>query len=451
MTGVGGENAQIPRETARRDAIDVARVMALAIVVLGHLLLAVIDRPHGRIRGANLLALNPGWAWLAALAPMPIFFAAAGWANAHATRITVAPRLRTLLGLGAVAACGWSVAVIATDVISGDPGIVGHGARIATQPLWFIAAYAPFAAAGAVVAQLASRHVVKTIAFCLVTLAALDIARFGFGGPSWIGWPGFFLAWGTPWVVGAWWRARRESMNFHERRCGVAIAAIACTVCVLLVAFAGYDPALIDAVDGARSNTNPPTLYTAVAALAQVGFLLTFAGALDRAGRRWRKLWARAGDAAMGIYVWHLTALALCAAVIAAGVPVPSRLTVAWWVTRPLWWAAVLAMATAFVALTAAGRAWLGRHRTDTRPIPTGRALAGVVGAAAAGAYVGLEGPGSSARAAVCSTLFVSAGLLLRAGAFGPAGAGRAALRPGDVGEDNDVGGGVTVAIEEVP
>lgn len=413
--GIRRDDMQIPGEQVRRDAIDVARILALAIVVFGHLLLAVIDRPHGRIRGANLLALNPGWAWLAALAPMPVFFAAAGWANAGATPITAAPRLRTLVGLGAVAVCGWSVAVVAADMISGHPGIVGDGARIATQPLWFIAAYAPFAAGGAAIAQLASRHVVKCIVFCLVVLAALDIARFRFGGGSWIGWPGFFLAWGTPWVVGAWWRARRESTSFDERWHGLAIAGIACTVCILLVAFAGYDPALIDAVDGARSNTNPPTLYTAVAALAQVGLLLTIAGVLDLVGRRWRKLWDRAGDAAVGIYVWHLTALALCAAIIAAGVPVPSRLTVAWWATRPLWWAAVLAMATALVALTAIGRTWVGHRRTDERTVSAGRALAGVVVSAAGGAYVGLEGPASGARAAVCSLLFVTAWFLLRA------------------------------------
>ena len=37
--------------------------------------LAVVDRQHGDLRGANLLELRPGWAWIAALAPMPVFFA----------------------------------------------------------------------------------------------------------------------------------------------------------------------------------------------------------------------------------------------------------------------------------------------------------------------------------------------------------------------------------------
>ena len=118
----------------------------------------------------------------------------------------------------------------------------------------------------------------------------------------------------------------------------------------------------------------------------------------------------------MGIYVWHMTGLALCAAVIAVGLHVPERLTTAWWLTRPLWWAAVLAVASGFVALTAAARARLTRGRTTTAAISARRALTGVAVAAGAAAYVGLRGPGSATRAIICSMLFVAAWLLLRPG-----------------------------------
>jgi hypothetical protein len=84
----------------RREGIDVARILALLVVVLGHLLLAVVDRPGDEVRGANLLALHPGWALVAAAAPMPVFFAAGGWANATAAWSSAVPRLRTLVGLG---------------------------------------------------------------------------------------------------------------------------------------------------------------------------------------------------------------------------------------------------------------------------------------------------------------------------------------------------------------
>jgi hypothetical protein len=401
---------------ARRDAIDVTRVLALLIVVFGHLLMAVIDRPGGAMRGANLLALHPGWVAVAALAPMPMFFAAGGWANATATLATALPRLRTLVGLGAIVVCAWSAGVVVMALVVGDPGVVGDGARIATEPLWFVAAYVPLAAFGGRLARLAADHIVLALGSGLALLAALDVARFALEAPAWIGWPGFYLAWGTPWLVGAWWRARHLAGGFDERRVGALLALAAGAGCLALVAFAGYDPALIDAVPGARSNTTPPTLYTAVAALAQVGLLIMGARLLDRAGRRWRRLWDRAGEAAVGVYAWHLTALALCAALISAGLPAPERLTTLWWVTRPVWWAAVLTLTGGFVSLTAIARARLRRGRDGSRPSdrPTLTNALGVLTAAAAGAAVGLRGPRTIPLALACSGLFVISWACLR-------------------------------------
>jgi len=131
----------------RRDAIDVARFLALTLVVVGHLTMAVIDRDrHGAVRGTNLLMLYPRWSVLAIAAPMPVFFAAGGWANATTSPRRAAIRLLTLVGMAiAVVGC-WSAAVLIASLLrEGDPGVIGSGARLATQPLWFLAAYLPFA------------------------------------------------------------------------------------------------------------------------------------------------------------------------------------------------------------------------------------------------------------------------------------------------------------------
>jgi hypothetical protein len=104
----------------------------------------------------------------------------------------------------------------------------------------------------------------------------------------------------------------------------------------------------------------------------------------------------------------------LCVAVIAAGLPAPERLTVAWWLTRPAWWLAVMAVTGALVALTE-----LVRTRLPARGAASHRdwvTVTGVVVASAAGAYVGLEGPGTAGRAVVCTSLFVGAWLLLPRG-----------------------------------
>ncbi len=113
------------------------------LVVAGHLALAVVDRHQGRVRGANLVALHPNLEALAALSPMPVFFAAAGWANATSTLRTGAARLRALVGLAAVVVVAWSAAVVVATLAAGDAGVIGDGARVATQPVWFLAAYPP--------------------------------------------------------------------------------------------------------------------------------------------------------------------------------------------------------------------------------------------------------------------------------------------------------------------
>jgi hypothetical protein len=397
----------------------VARVLALLLVVVGHLTLAVIDRTDDGVRGANLLELHPDWAVMAALAPMPVFFAAAGWANALATPVAAGPRLGSLVGSAAAVVVAWSAGVVLAAVVAGDPGIVADGARVATQPVWFLAAYVPFAANGRALSSFVVRRPVAVIGGALAVLALLDLARFGFGLPDWIGWPGFFVAWGVPWLLGAWWRHRAEAGAFREQWTGAGLAVGGLVGAIALVNAAGYAPALIDAVDGARSNTTPPTLYTATAAIAQVGVLLVCARLLDAAGRRWRTLWDRAGEAAVGVYLWHLTALALCAGVITLGMPVPERLTAAWWWTRPIWWVAVIAIASGLVAVNAVVRGRI-RRRSPQRAAPRRVwVLIGVFLATAGAGLVGLRGPRTVELALACSALMIAAWAAL--GGPGPA------------------------------
>jgi hypothetical protein len=399
----------------RRPAVDVARILALTVVVLGHLTIAVVDRDAaGEVRGTNLLTLEPAWRWMAMLAPMPVFFAAAGWANSMADLRSSARRLAAVVGTAAVVVVVWSSIVAVTWAVGGDETLVGRGARIATQPLWFLAAYVPLAAMGGHVASLARDHMRPAVIVVVVALVGLDLARFGGDAPAWIGWACFPLAWGLPWLLGAWWRDRVERGHLNERRAGLALMAGGTLVAVGLVAWAGYSVALIDTGGDARSNTTPPGLYTAAAGVAQVGLLLVGANWLDRLGRVHRRSWDAAGRVAIGVYVWHLTALSLMVGLVAVGLPAPDRLTVAWWVTRPLWWAGVLGLTALLVVATAAGRTRLrrlGRPRPDPH---TGRLAVGVVVAAAGSALVGLDGPRDLTLAAACTVAFLAAYRLLR-------------------------------------
>lgn len=393
----------------RRPAIDVARVGALLMVVLGHLALATIDRDtDGALRGTNLLELRPGWLWLTLFAPMPVFFAAAGWAHMASTPQHAAARLRPLVGISAVVVTLWSVASVAEMAVAGHGGIVADGARIATQPLWFLAAYVPFAALGTRLTRVAHR-IVRAVAVCLAALAIIDIARFAFDGPRWIGWPGFFIAWCVPWLLGAWWRTAVP--RSAERRLGALLTVSASAVAIALVWRAGYSPSLIDAVPGRRSNTTPPTLFTAVVATGQVGVLMLMAESLDRVGRRWRLLVERAGSASIGVYVWHLTALSICAATLALGVWAPTRLSPEWWLTRPLWFLLVLSVTAGLTALT------VRSHHPTRRstPTPTRAALA-IISVTLGAALIGVYGPREVPIAVATTVAFVGGWLVLRVG-----------------------------------
>lgn len=401
----------------RRGAIDVARVGALVLVVLGHLALAVIDRgPDGTIRGANVLSLYPDLAWLAILAPMPVFFAAAGWANATSTPQSTAPRLSTLVGLSAVVVVLWSAASIGEILTQGEGGVVADGGRVATQPLWFLAVYVPFAALGSRITALAHRPCL-VVGACFAVLVVLDVARFGYGAPELLGWPGFFVAWGVAWLIGAWWRTRWEAGWSHEQRTGALMALTGSIAACGLVLFAGYDPALIDAVDGQRSNTTPPGLFTAVASVVQVGLLMMSANGLDRIAARWRVVFDQAGDVSVAVYVWHLTALALCAAMIAAGLWAPVRFSIGWWLTRPLWFAAVLGVTALVAAPTGRER---DRQRGEPHPVrqpSTTRIATGVASTTVGAAAIGLFGPRTMASATLTAAAFVVGWWCLRPGA----------------------------------
>ncbi len=252
---------------------------------------------------------------------------------------------------------------------------------------------------------------------CLALLAVIDVVHFGLAGPSWLAWPAFYLAWVVPWLLGGWWRSASIRPGFSERLVGLALAIGGAVAAGLLVWRAGYQASLIDYGSEGRSNTNPPTLYTALVGLAQVGLLMLVARSLDRLGARFRAFWDRAGSVAIGVYAWHLTSLSLCVGIVAIpGVWAPRRLSAAWWMSRPVWLAAVLAGCAALVAATAWVRARLAAHETAPRPASTMQLTFGVLVAAAGGAVVGLYGPANAGRAIVCCALLGSSWLLLRCG-----------------------------------
>ena len=400
----------------RRGAIDVARGCSLLLVVAGHLAMAVVDRDStGALRGDNVLALHPGLAFLGLLAPMPVFFAAAGWSHsgpdAH-DRVTT-KRIAPIVLVATVVCTVWGSASIVSILVTGGANTVSRGARIASQPMWFLAAYVPFVALPRQLGSLA-RAIRFTVPAAICFVALGDWLLHAHDLPRAVGFPGFFVVWQTPWVLGAWWRSRAADPTFDERRTGLLLALTGLVACAALVRWAGYAPSLIDAVPGRRTNSTPPGLFTLSASVVQVGLLMMVAQPLDNVAARRSVLVASLSRAAVGIYAWHLTAFALCAATIALGLPGPERFGAAWWWTRPLWFGAIIAV-TLLLAL--ATQSVIGRINTtvDGQTNPT--VWFAVVATTIAAGLTGLYGPRSIPMSVSIIALFgVSIGLLSASG-----------------------------------
>ena len=396
----------------RRGAIDLVRSGSLLLVVLGHLTMTVIDTtPSGSVRGSNLLALYPQWAWLGMLSPMPVFFVAAGWAHAHSTINDRRRRLRILVAVGATVIAMWSLISILEIVVTHRSGVLGDGARIATQPLWFLAAYIPLA----MVAQLFARwsaHIVTVTVTCIGVVAVSDVARFTFDAPRWVGFPGFFATWAIPWAIGIWWRLQHEKKLLPERKVGAVLAVMGVIASILLVRFAGYHPSLIDAVPGHRSNSTPPTLFTCTAAVTQVGIIMVFAQQFDVLAARWQKILRHMNALSVGTYVWHLTAIAICAGFIALGAPMPSRFSRDWWILRLPWFIMVLAITALLVVGTRTIQKYL-QNKSLHESVDIKTNTVGLVLVSVGSVVTGLYGPRTLPTALAMTGCFLGGLLLL--------------------------------------
>lgn len=397
------DDSSASRGHERRGAIDVARSTSLVLVVVAHLVMVVIDRgPGGAVRGINLFQLYPRWEWLTALSPMPLFFVASGWANVGGTVAGRARRVTLILTLAVVLSTAWSAATLVERVVTGGNGIVSDGARVSTQPLWFLAAWIPFTLFADSLTT-SSRRIGVFIVGAATVLVVGDVARFVFDAPRWVGFTGFFVAWAVPWALGSWWRQQHDAHTFDERVVGLVVCAGAITIAIPMVAWGGYSVALIDAVPGGRSNTTPPTLFTAVASTVQFGAFMACAPALDRIAARRSRVIRQLDTVAPGLYVWHLTALSLLGALLAAGLWAPHRLSPEWWLSRPLWWAAIVALAIAFALASRTLTRVVEQSASGT--VTRDRVVIAAFASGLAFALAGLYGPDTTGMAIAIPTL----------------------------------------------
>ncbi|WP_327044994.1 acyltransferase [Microbispora sp. NBC_01189] len=258
---------------AGRDrAVDALRALAILGVVLGHWLVTAPVADSGALRVTSPLKYMPWLApvsWL--LQTMAVFFFVGGrvaveshdrdrgaghmrWTAARTARLfrPVVPVLRV-----------WSAVAVATLAAGADPGTVYALVKLVWSPMWFLVVFAALTAATPLTARL---HPVGPLA----AVAAVDLVRFGLGGPSWLGWINVGTGWLVPYCLGALWARGR----LGGRMTGWALLLGGAAATAGLVLWAGYPASMVGVPGAPVSNQAPPTLAAVTFGLAQCGAAL---------------------------------------------------------------------------------------------------------------------------------------------------------------------------------
>ncbi|MFF3430787.1 acyltransferase [Streptomyces sp. NPDC002602] len=340
MTATASEMAAATPATRDR-YVDLLRVASLATVVLGHWLMAAVG-PDGM---GNLLGIVPDLQPLTwAFQVMPVFFFVGGFSHALSyrslTRTTDGPvyaaflraRLQRLLRPTLVFVGVWTACALVVQLAGADRGpLAGAALRLVTQPLWFIGIYLAMVAFTPPLLKLHERRGWAAFAGLAGAAALTDVLRFALGVP-YVEFLNFAFVWLAVHQLGFLRADGRLTRPAVLAATGLAGAA-------LLVAYGPYPLSMVGMPGEKVSNMAPPTLALLCHGMWLVGavqLLARPAAAWVARPRVWRGVVA-ANGIAMTAFLWHLTAmLAVYAAQIGLGLPLPEPAGAAWWAQVPV-------------------------------------------------------------------------------------------------------------------
>ncbi|HET6818548.1 MAG TPA: acyltransferase [Mycobacteriales bacterium] len=366
---------------ASRDRfVDFVRVASIALVVVGHLTIAAVVRLHGSLHGTNALSatawLRPA-TWLFQV--MPVFFFVGGFANATALRRRnvrtadfLCRRVERLTTPALVFVAAWLVAAGLAVASGADPVAVREAAKIAAQPLWFIAVYLLVIAVSPVQLRLHQRSRGAVLVSLLGVVACVDAIRLtGLGaGAADVNYLFVFLVaqeMGFLYADGVLATVRPKVL--------VSVGALAAALLVVLTTAGPYPVSMVGVPGQKVSNMSPPTVCIVLLTVAQTAALLMARPHVERWLRRpvvWKATIAGNG-VVLSLFLWHLTALVVVASAFAgAGAPLPTAGSAQWWAFKPLWLVGTGAVLAGIVAIVAPierrslVRQSLGNRRTGT-------------------------------------------------------------------------------------
>jgi hypothetical protein len=234
------------------------------------------------------------------------------------------------------------------------------------DPLWFLGVFAVLTALTPLAVAMVRRLGACAACVPAAVVAAVDLVRFGLGGPAWVGWLNVAGGWMVPYLLGiAWARG-----SFRGWRVPALMLAGGAAATAALVVWAGYPASMVGVNGQAISNLNPPTLAAVTFGIAQVGLALLLREPLARWMRRplaWAAI-ATVNLSAMTLYLWHQTAFLAVTMTGQAIGRLPGLLTAP---SSTLWIAERLAWLPAFAAALAV--LWVVFHRAERPRVPAAR------------------------------------------------------------------------------
>lgn len=408
--------------------LDLLRAVALAAVVVGHWLVAMVwIDDDGALRAAAVIDVAPVTRWLTWIVQvMPLFFLVGGVVNVRSWRAArrargsyagwVARRAARLLRPTTVVVWTWLGLAPLALAAGVERRLIVLGARSALVPLWFLGVYlliiallplllAAWGRLGLWLPLLLTAAAAGVDAGALAAVPALTVVNY-------------LIVWSVPTVLGFAWTDGR--LDGRAVRIGLPLVALAALAAA--VARFGYPVSMVGLAAQDTGGPNVPRVTMALLGGVQTGLALAVRTRVTAWLRRpgpWAVV-VRANSVAMTVYLWHLTVLVLTAGAVTLTGDWWSvtPLTPAWWLTRPLW-LAVLALVLAPLVLALSP---VEHGVPAARPRSHGVAATGgmlVASAAAAGAIGALTlGDVCSVEALVGAVVLT--GAAVHASAFAP-------------------------------